>query len=72
MTFLGWLSYVTILERLKGDLQRSGINPGHELNHLEGNLKQLSYTPGSSNIAMENGPFEHVFPIKNGYIPLLC
>ena len=25
-----------------------------------------------SNIAMENGPFEDVFPIKNGDIPLLC
>ena len=25
-----------------------------------------------SYIAMENGPFEDVFPIKNGDIPLLC
>ena len=25
-----------------------------------------------SNIAMENGPFEDVFPIKHGDIPLLC
>ena len=24
------------------------------------------------NIAMENGPFEDVFPINNGDIPLLC
>ena len=24
------------------------------------------------NITMENGPFEDVFPIKNGEIPLLC
>ena len=28
------------------------------------------YTPGASNIAVaENGPFEAVFPIKNGDIP---
>ena len=26
----------------------------------------------SVSIAMENGPFEDVFPIKNGDIPLLC
>ena len=25
-----------------------------------------------SNIAMGNGPFEDVFPIKHGDIPLLC
>ena len=25
-----------------------------------------------SNIAMENGPFEDVSPIKNGGFPLLC
>ena len=25
-----------------------------------------------SNIAMENGSFEDVFPIKHGDIPLLC
>ena len=25
-----------------------------------------------SNMAMENGPFEDVFPIKHGDIPLLC
>ena len=25
-----------------------------------------------SNIALENGPFEDVFPIKDGDIPLLC
>ena len=27
---------------------------------------------GETNIAMENGPFEDVFPIKHGDIPLLC
>ena len=26
----------------------------------------------SGDIAMENGPFEDVFPIKHGDIPLLC
>ncbi len=25
-----------------------------------------------TNIAIENGPFEDVFPIENGNIPLLC
>ena len=25
-----------------------------------------------TNIAMENGPFEDVFPMKHGEIPLLC
>ena len=25
-----------------------------------------------TNIAMENGPFQDVFPIENGDIPLLC
>ena len=29
------------------------------------------YTP-VTNIAMENGPFEDVFPIETGDIPLLC
>ena len=29
-------------------------------------------TPLKTNIAMENGSFEDVFPIKNGDIPLLC
>jgi len=29
------------------------------------------YTP-VSNMSMENGPFEDVFPIKHGDIPLLC
>ena len=28
------------------------------------------YTPGSTNIAMNNGPFEDVFPIEHGDIPL--
>ena len=31
----------------------------------------FNHTP-VSNIAMENGPFEDVFPIKNEDIPLLC
>ena len=31
-----------------------------------------SGTLRKSNIAMEHGPFEDVFPIKHGDIPLLC
>ena len=34
--------------------------------------KDKAYTLWSSNIAMEHGPFEDVFPIKFGDIPLLC
>ena len=30
------------------------------------------FTLRQSNIAMEHGPFEDVFPIKTGDIPLLC
>ena len=29
----------------------------------------IVYSPPVTNIAMENGPFEDVFPIKNGDIP---
>ena len=36
-----------------------------------GNL-ELTTTLRKSNIAMENGPFEDVFPVKNRDIPLLC
>ena len=32
----------------------------------------ILYTLRKTNIAMENGPFEDVFPIENGDIPLLC
>ncbi len=32
----------------------------------------LNVHSGKSNIEMENGPFEDVFPIKDGDIPLLC
>ena len=35
-------------------------------------ITHFSDTLRSSNIAMENGPFEDVFPIKHGDIPLLC
>ena len=31
-----------------------------------------TYTPGSTNIAMENGAFEDVFAVKHGDIPFLC
>ena len=33
---------------------------------------QKPLTLRQTNIAMENGPFEDVFPIENGDIPLLC
>ena len=40
------------------------------------NSFQDGLVPGATlpktNVAMENGPFEDVFPIKNGDIPLLC
>ncbi len=36
--------------------------------HFQEALAQTQVT----NIAMENGPFEDVFPIKNGDNPLLC
>ena len=41
------------------------MHPGKISQHIEYTLRQ-------SNIAMENGPFEDVVPIKNGDIPLLC
>ena len=36
-----------------------------------GMVLQVGLTPRETNIAMENGPFEDVFPIQNGDIPLL-
>ena len=30
----------------------------------------MGYIPGSTNIAMENGPVEDVFPIENGDFPI--
>ena len=39
----------------------------------EGSSKGFRYVPsGKLNIAMENGPFEEVFPIEHGDFPLLC
>ena len=35
-------------------------------------LPSVYTTLQQSNIAMENGPFEDVYPIKNGGFPLLC
>ena len=35
-------------------------------------LQRVEATLRDTNIAMENGPFEDVFPIENGDIPLLC
>ena len=32
----------------------------------------FQFTLRQSNIAMENEPFEDVFPIENGDFPLLC
>ncbi len=32
----------------------------------------VQVTLRQTNIAMENGPLEDVFPIKNGDFPLLC
>ena len=37
-----------------------------------GEQTQEIYTILESNIAMENGPFEDVFPIQDGDFPLLC
>ena len=38
---------------------------------MEGNKKTYS-TLLETNMAMENKPFEDVFPIENGDVPLLC
>ena len=38
---------------------------------MNGTQKWPRYTLRQSKIAMENGPFEDVFPIENGNIPLL-
>ena len=35
-------------------------------------ILSLNYPPGSTNIAMENPPFEDVFPIGKGEFPLPC
>ena len=44
----------------------------HNDGHLSIRLFVLVTTLPETNIAMENGPFEDVFPIKNGDIPWLC
>lgn len=35
-------------------------------------LKKISLTLGETNIAMENGAIEDVFPFEDGDIPFLC
>ncbi len=40
------------------------ISPNGYVNHDPPGF--LTYTLGSTNMAMENGPFEDVFPIENG------
>ena len=66
-------SPISAQARMGRTCQKSSSQKKHKNeNSLGGNLSIKTGTPLKTNMTVENPPFEDVFPIGNGDVPMLC